>query len=159
MSRSLRMSRTDLVMELTARRIESTGLHQGALLSDEEFASYPPATYAPDAPCSVLHAFDRAQRLAAGRTIRVGRRPQAVYVQGRVVAPRRSAHHAPEFSEALRVLSDHLSDEPITPALYEPLGVSEEDYRRIVVSCWGEAEDLTAAAAARTIRAAMGGAR
>ncbi|MFD5610493.1 DUF6197 family protein [Kitasatospora sp. NPDC127060] len=148
MSTRHRMSRTQLVMELTARRIETTGLHQGATLNEKDWASYPPATYAPDAPCSVLHAFERAQRLAAGRTIRAGARRHGQVT----VRPR--AYHPAEFSEALRVLSDHLSDVPITPDLYRPLGLSEADYRLTVLSSWGESEGLTAAAAARTIRAA-----
>lgn len=148
MSARRRLSRIQLVMELTARRIETTGLHQGTALSDEEWASYPPATYAPHAPCSVLHAFERAQRLAAGRTIRAGVRRHGQ------VAVRPRAYHPAEFSEALRVLSDHLSDVPITPDLYRPLGMTETDYRLTVLSSWGETEGLTADAAARTIRAA-----
>ncbi|MER5352560.1 DUF6197 family protein [Kitasatospora sp. NPDC002551] len=143
-----RITRTELVMELTARRIEANGLHQGAGLSDDQWATYPPATYAPDAPCTVLYAFERAQRRAAGRTIRTGARRRGQ------VAVRRRANHPAEFSEALRVLSDHLSDVAITSDLYAPLGVSEADYRRTVISSWGETEGLTADTAARTIRAA-----
>ncbi|MFJ9521276.1 DUF6197 family protein [Kitasatospora sp. NPDC101801] len=150
MSRRTRLTRTQLVMELTARRLQESGLHQGAALSDEEWNSYPPATYAPDQPCSVLHAFDRAQRRVAGRTIRTKGR------QLGVITPRRAAHHPGEFSEALRVLSDHLADGPITPAMYGPLGLSETDYRRTVIASWSESEGLTAEAAAQAIRASVG---
>jgi hypothetical protein len=52
------------------------------------------------------------------------------------------------------VLSGHLSDVPITPDLYRPLGMTEADYRRTVISRWSETEGLTADAATRTIRAA-----
>ncbi|WP_331727442.1 DUF6197 family protein (plasmid) [Kitasatospora sp. NBC_00374] len=150
MSRRTRITRTQLVMELTARRLQESGLHQGAALSDKEWESYPPSTFAPGEPCSVLHAFDRAQRKVAGRTIRTKGR------QLGVITPRRSAHHPGEFSEALRVLSDHLAEEPITPAVYGPLGLSETDYRRTVIASWSKTEGLTAKAAAQAIRSAVG---
>ncbi|MQS17487.1 hypothetical protein F7Q99_36210 [Streptomyces kaniharaensis] len=138
-----RMTRPQIVMELTARHIEQVGLQQGATTPDTERASRLPATHGRTEPCSVLSAFDRAQRAARGRTLRAQRPGRHGH---------RRAHHPAEFMEALRLLSDHLSGEPITQDLYAPLGVSEEEYRRTVIRHWGEAEGRTAEEAAGLIR-------
>jgi hypothetical protein len=141
-----KMTRPQIVMELTARHIVQVGLHQGAALSDAEWENYPPAKYGHGEPCSLLWAFDRAQRAARGKTLRTAGRP------GR--HGHRRAHHPAEFMEALRLLSDHLSGEPITEADYTPLGVSEEVFRRTVIQCWGESEGRTTEEAAAHVRAA-----
>ncbi|MDV5145500.1 DUF6197 family protein [Streptomyces sp. SBC-4] len=120
------------ILVATADHIERVGLYQGDHL-------WQPGRLGHDAPCTLLHAWERGVR-ATRPHWSVRGEPWEVF--------RRA------LGDSLVLLSDHINGRPVAAARWRKLRLTEDAYRRTMLWCWGDEPERTAAEAAATVRAA-----
>ncbi|MEN8650595.1 DUF6197 family protein [Streptomyces sp. 21So2-11] len=120
------------IFTAAADHIERVGLYQGDHL-------WQPGRMGENAPCTVLHAWERGVRAARpGWSVRG--EPWDIF--------RRA------LADSLVVLSNHINGRPVSGVRWRKLRLTEDAYRRTLLWCWGDAPERTAAEATAMIRAA-----